>query len=660
MPSTDSSRVKTTGRGEIEYTEADGTTDLPQDEAPAIHQHSDVSTVSAINIGVGEGLFAGSNGSEKVVLEFKTVAAGAGIVIDDDGQTLTIRATATGGGGTNPGTPLGDGFDLNLGDVATKGDGSWLPGAVALTNTTKVSDAVDSLNEVLGKLVPAQPPQFPGSALAVANAAGSLPLLALNFTDNSQGGHALVAGSLVTRIVDTGVNSNVFQDVGPGEMGSLTLSINGAPAGTVTLDGVEDAGTYGGLRIADQKDFPISTPGFWKSIDVSAFGAAAPIGLNKFKIAHSAAGSTSDVHFVRDSMTALPAVTEVAVTQVSTGTLRYSSGIPHYGNGGKLRVAASISNLSGQTYYGGNDPLVVSANGPASFMSAQNFGYSALGVSTPIAANSTSSRGVTPVEIDINGNTHGFGWVGVQSKNVNGASASGLETLATTGVSPTTAYAPFQVPQTKVLVIRGAASGKVDELSIPVTGLGAIPNNNNAIRVGLIGSDRPADDVTAWDQTAALNIAEAAVSAGVLLHDQTDYSKSFLPVGPNYSVGRTGAQYITVEFARSAVSTFKINVTGTYAGCWVRLPGVTNNPAISPAAVGGWLDASKAYDGAGVPGEAGDTLAGCAQGALMAGQSGSYTITFGPQTSTNANGNRIQVRIRLNAGQSITSLGFSN
>lgn len=659
MPSTDSSRVKTTGRGEIEYAEQDGTTDLPQDEAQAgSGQLSDVSTVSAINIGIGEGLFAGSNGSEKVVLEFKSLAAGAGIVIDDDGQTLTIRATALGGG--NPGTPLGDGFDLILGDVVTKGDGSWLPGAVSLTNATKVSDAVDSLNEVLGKLIPAQPPQFPGAALAVANTAGTLPLLALSFTDNSQGGHALAAGSLVTRIVDAGVNSNVFQDVGPGETGVLTLTVNGASVGTVTLDGVEDAGTYGGLRIADQKDFPVSTPGFWKSVDVSAFGAASPIGLNKFKIAHSAAGSTSDVHFVRDNMTALPVVSDVAVTQVTTGTLRYSSGIPHYGNGGKLRIAASISNLSGQTYYGGNDPLIVSANGPASIMAAQNFGYSAIGVSTPIAANSVASRGVTPVEIDINGNVHGFGWVGVQSKNVNGASTSGVETLATTGIAPTTSYAPFQVPQTKVLVIRGAASGKVDELSIPVTGLGTAPNNNNALRVGLIGADRPAGAVTAWDHTVALNAAEAAVSAGVLLHDQTDYSKSFLPVGPNYSTGRTGAQYITVEFARSAVSTFKINVTGTYAGCWVRLPGVTDNPSISPAATGGWLDASKAYDGAGVPGEAGDTLAGCAQGALMAGQSGSYTITFGPQTSTNANGNRIQVRIRLNAGQSITSLSFSN
>ena len=658
MPSTDSSRVKTTGRGEIEYADKDGTTDLPQDSAVGSLAIPDVSTISAINIGQGEGLFAGSNGSERVVLEFKSIQAGPGIVIEDDGATLTIRATATGGG--NPGTPLGDGFDLILGDVATKGDGSWVPGAVSLTNNTKVSDAVDSLNEVLGKLIPSQPPQFPGASLAVANATGNIPLLALNFTDNSQGGHALEAGSLVTRITSTGVNSNVFQDVGPGESGVVTLSVNGVATGVVTLDGVEDSGTYTGLRIADQKDFPVATPGFWKSVDISAFGAASLVGLNKFKIAHSAAGSTADVHYVRDTLTDVPTVTDVAVTQTAAGTPRYSSGIPHYGAGGKLRVAASVNNLSGQTYYGGNDPLIISNAGPSSIMSAQNFSYSAIGVSTPIPVNATSSRGITPVEVDINGNVHGFGWITVQSKNVNGTSTAGSETVATTGVAPTTSYAPFQVSQTKVLVIRGAATGKVDELSIPVSGLGAMPNNNNAVRVALVGADRPAGAVAAWDHTSALGVSDAAVSAGVLLHDVTDYSKSFLPVGPNYSIGRNGAQYITVEFARSAVSTFKINVNGTYSGCWVRLPGVTDNASIAPNATGGWLDASKAYDGAGVPGEAGDTLAGCAQGALMNGQSGAYTITFGPQTSTNATGNRIQVRIRLNAGQSITSLSFSN
>ena len=655
MPSTDSSRVKTTGRGEIEYAE-DTTTSLPREQE--VVEDNDVSSVTAMNIGVGEGLFAGSNGSERVVLEFKSIAAGPGIVLEDDGQTITIRSTVTGGGTPGGGAPLGDGFDLILGDVVTKGDGSWQPGAVSLTNTTKVSDAVDSINEVLGKLIPSQPPQFPNGDLTVSNAAGSVPHLALGFTDNSQGGHALAAGSPVTRITDTGVASNVFQDVGPGDSGTITLAINDAAVGSVTLDGSEDNGTYAGLRIADQKDFPANTPGFWKSVDVSVFGAASPVGLNKFRISHSGAGATANVHYVRDSLTSIPVVSQVAVTQVAAGTFRHSSGIPHYGSGAKLSVAASTSNLAGQTYYGGNDPLTIT--GTNSVIAAQNYGYSALGVSTPIAANNTSSVGLNAVEVDVNGNTHGFGWVTVQSRNVNGASVAGVETTATTGVTPTTSYAPFQVPQTKVLVMRGAATGKIDEMSVPVTGLGSVPNNLNAVRVGLTGADRPNGAVSPWDSTAVLHAAEASVVAGVLMHDQTDYSKSFLPAGPNYSNGRNGAQYVTFEFARSAVSTFKINVTGTYGGCWVRLPGVTDNPSIAPNATGGWLDASKAYDGAGVPGEAGDLAAGCAQGALMAGQSGSYIITFGPQTSTNANGNRIQVRIRLNAGQSITSLSFSN
>lgn len=659
MPSTDSSRVKTTGRGEIEYVEHDATTDLPSDAAP--QGNPAVSTVSAINIGVGEGLFAGTNGSDRIVLEFKSVQAGPGIVIDDDGQTLTIRAT----GGTgpvdpgNPGTPLGDGFDLILGDVVTKGDGSWQPGAVSLTDSTSVSDAVDSLNEVLGKLIPAQPPQFPGSALSVTNIAGTLPLLAVGFADNSMGGHSLDAGSPVTRITDTGVNSNTFNDVGPGETGVVSLRVNDVVVGTVTLTDGDNTGTFSGLRIADQKDFPVSTPGFWKSIDISAVGAASPAGLNKFQITHTGASSTANVFYVRDTLTAVPSTTDVGVVQTALGTTRYSSGIPHYNNGAKLRVSATTNNFAGQTYYGGNDPLVVSSGG-AAVISGQNFAYSAIGVTTPIPVNTTSVLAVNPVEVDVNGNLHGFGWATVVTKNVNGSSAAGVETLSTTGVAPTTSYAPFQIPQTKILVMRGAATGKIDELSVPVTNLGSNPNTNNAVRVRLAGPDRPSDPVTAWDSATPLVASEAAVVAGVLIHDQTDYTKSFLPVGPNYSVGRNGAQYVTFEFARAAVSTFKINVTGNYAGCWVRLPGVTDNPAISPNATGGWLDASKAYDGAGVPGEAGDTAAGCAQGALMTGQSGSYTMTFGPQTSTNANGNKIQVRIRLNAGQSITSLSFSN
>lgn len=664
MPSTDSSRVKTSGRGEIEYANSDGTTSLPFDETaagyvdPASHPH--VLSVTGENVGTGIGLFAGSNGADHVVLDFKTVNAGAGIVITDDGNSITIRATGSGGGGECPcppdGSDIEDGFDLKLGDVAQKGDGSWEPGAVQLEDDMSVSDAVDSINEVLGKLIPAQPPRFPNGALSVSNAVGSSPLLAVGFNNNATGG-SFVAGSPVTRITDAGVNSNAFNDVGPGETGKITLNIDGLVVGEVTLTGENDNGTYNGLRIADQKDFPVSTPGFWKSIDVSVQGASVPIGLNKMQLAHSAGGQTSEVFFVRDDLTATPAITNVVVTEVARGTPRFSSGIPHYATGGKLRVASSMSNFSGQTYYGGNDPLVI-ASGGASVITSQAFGYSAIGVSTPIAINTLVATPLQPVDIDVNGNVHGFGWVTAQGKNVNGGGANAIEL---TGTPPTTQYTPFQINQTKVLVMRGVSGAKVDELSIPVTGLGSLPNAQAATRVKLTAvDDRPAGAVTAWDSTASLGANDASVVAGVIIHDQTDYSKSFLPAGPNYSIGRSGAQYLTVEFARSSVSTFKINVTGTYGGCWVRLPGVTDNASISPNAIGGWLDASKAYDGAGVPGEAGDVAAGCAQGAVMNGTSGAYTITFGPQTSTNANGNNIQVRFRLNAGQSITALGFSN
>lgn len=663
MPSTDSSRVKTSGRGEIEYANNDGTTSLPFDETAAGYvdpaSHSHVLSVTGENVGSGIGLFAGSNGSEHVVLDLKTLNAGAGIAISDDGKSITIRATGSGGGGGGecpcPPSGIEDGFDLKLGDVAQKGDGSWEPGAVQLEDDMSVSDAVDSINEVLGKLIPAQPPRFPNGVLSVTNAVGTSPLLAVGFNNNAAG--SLVAGSPVTRIIDTGVNSNVFNDVGPGETGIVSLNVNGLVVGEVTLTGENDDGTYNGLRIADQKDFPVSTPGFWKSIDVSAQNASVPVGLNKMRLAHSAGGQTSEVFFVRDDLSATPTVSNVVVAEVALGTPRRSSGIPHYSTGGKLRVTSSMNNLSGQTYYGGSDPLVVSSAG-ATVISSQAFNFSALGVTTPVAVNTLVATPLQPVEVDVNGNVHGFGWVTVQGKNVNGGGANAIEVA---GVAPTTQYSPFQINQTKILVMRGAAGAKVDETSIPVTGLGSLPNALPATRVKLASTeDRPAGNVAAWDSNELLAVNDASVVAGVVLHDQTDYSKSFLPVGPNYSVGRSGAQYLTFEFARSSVSTFKINVTGTYAGCWVRLPGVTDNASISPNATGGWLDASKAYDGAGVPGEAGDTAAGCAQGAVMNGTSGSYTITFGPQTSTNALGNKIQVRIRLNAGQSITALGISN
>jgi len=644
MPSVNSSRVKTTGTGEITYSEQDTSTGI---QTPAAADTTTtqtttvtVNSVQGDNIGNGVGVFAGSNGTDHVMLQFKSLQAGPGVELDDDGDTITITSTANGTGNGGGGGGPSDGYHLVLGNAVTEGDGSFAGGAVPLTETTTVSNAVDQINTLLGLLLPTAPPAFPGGPLSVINTAGNSPMLALGVTDNASSG--LSAGAAVTRIVTSTLSTNVFNDVGPGESGTLSLLINNAVAGTKTLTGTGDNGSYNGLVIADQKSFPVSQPGFWKSIDVSVSGTSVLVGVNKAKITHSAAGSTNEVVFVRDAMVSTPTISPSSVSPSSLGTVAYSSGVPHFNSNASLLVGLSFTNLSGETYYGGTDVLTIT--GGNGIVSTQTFSHANLGINTPVNRNITTATAITPVIVNVDGTTHGVGAILGQIKNVNGASA--LTTLSATNI----------------LVKRGAAgTNKVDELSVPVTGLGSVPNNTNAIRVNIgANGDKPTGAVTSWDSTAALPVYEAAVVAGVLSNNQTNYLTGYLPIGPNYSTGRNGSQYVTFAFQRSAVSTFKINITGTYQGVWIKLPGVSDNSTISPNATNGWWDATKSYAGAGVPGNASDPTAGCAAGTPMAGAGGSYSITFGPQTSTNANGNNIIVRIRLDAGQSITALSFSN
>lgn len=531
-----------------------------------------------------------------------------------------------------------DGFHIIMGDVEDDGDGSWSPGAVQITNDMKMSEAYDRLNEIVAKVIPTGPPDFPNATtLAITNTAGTSPLLASGVTDNSGGGSGYSAGSAVTRITAAGISSNTFNDVGPGDSGTVAALVNGAAVGQRLLTGSGDNGTYSGLVIADQHGYPVSNPNFFTSVDVSLNLLAAPVGINKARISHGAAGQTNDVFFVRDATTAVPALTAGSVVQAAAGTLAYSSSIPHYNTGGSLTVGASISNLAGETYYGGADPLVVS--GTNAIIASQTFTYTGLGITTPIARQTLTATAITPVTVNINPtNVHNVGVIQGVAKNVNGA--SGATTLSATNI----------------LVKNGTAGARIDEMSIPVTGLGSLPNGNNAVSVVLGGGDTPSGSPTAWTSSTAINTYDATVVGGVLKHDQTDYT-TWLPAGPNLSTGRSAAQYRTFSFNRASRSTFKIVVTGTYTGCWIKLPGVSDT---TPNAPNGWWNGFQAYDGAGVPGETGDTNAGCALGTVMSGASGTFTITFGTESSTNATGNQILFRFKLAAGQQVTALSITN
>ncbi len=116
-----------------------------------------------------------------------------------------------------------------------------------------------------------------------------------------------------------------------------------------------------------------------------------------------------------------------------------------------------------------------------------------------------------------------------------------------------------------------ATTGQVDEDNILISSLGT--GSGNAIRVnaGATG-DTPSPISTTFNSSATPAVYEAIVRGGTLRHDTTNYSTGYLPVGPNYSSGRSGTQYFQVLLTRAAVSEFKIVVTGSYAGCFVCLP----------------------------------------------------------------------------------------
>lgn len=564
-----------------------------------------------------------------------------GTAPEPEGQTAGVMdacdvETFCGPCGENEGG-VGDatGFDIPLGPIAEQGDGSWSDGAVPLFDDTPVSSAIDKINELLKALVPAAPPAFPNASLAISNLSGSTPRLAAGVTDNT-GDAFYAAGALVNRLGNTGVSSFLFNDVGPGKSGVMSITLNGAVVASHTMTG-SDEGSYSGLLIQDQKDYPVGVVGLYKSFDTGAVLVPALVGVNKFKMGHSEAGQTGTVYFVRDDMGSVPALSGGAVAQAAAGAIAYSSGVPHYGTGGQLLVSASMTNLAGETYYG-SAPFSVSASGGV--FSTQAFDYPALGITTPIPRQTLSATPFDVVTVNVDGAVHSAGLVSGTVRNVNGSTSG-------------------QLSSTTILVKRGtAASNKIDEMSVPVIGLGILPNALNAVRVAMDDGDHPTNVPAAWNSAALIEDWDAAVVGGVLRHDTTDYSSgAVLPLGPDYSVGRDGEQYATFKFQRVALSNFKINVTGNYSGCWVKLPGVSD---AQPNAPGGWWNGFAPYDGAGVPGEAGDTLAGCATGSNMNGASGVFTMTFGTQSSTNATDNTVLVHFRLSPGQQISALAFTN
>lgn len=533
-----------------------------------------------------------------------------------------------------------DGTTLKLGIPE---DAVLTDGAISLTPTLTVSTAVDQLNEILGKLVPVAPTNFPaGQSLSVQGASSGL-LASGAVPDNTSGGTLpVVAGTAVSRITTATVSSNVIGDngttgfVGPGDSGTVQAVVNGAVADSQVM-ATGSQNKNGVLTITNDQAFPLATPGFWESFRAQVVGAAATQGWNRIKLNHTGAASTNDAYFVRDNLTASPIVSATSLVEQTAGTYGYSSGVPHYDNGAVLSAGFTSANLAGETYKSGN--LLSLSSTSAGAFTTLNYAPGQAGMPA-ILPRQMSAHVASGLNIAIDGsNFHGSTQVNASATNLNGTTSSTIAPL--------------------VLVKRGTTT-KIDELSFPVSVAVNGGPAGNGFRIKMTNGDNPADNKSAltatdWVSSDSLASYDAAVVAGVLKNDTTNYSTGYLPVGPNLSA-QAATQYVTVAFRRTAVSKFDISVTGSYAGMWVKLPGLTDDKTTT---ANGWYSMSTLYGGAGFPGDAngGNGSLGCALGQVASGN-GSFTATFGTLSSTNSSNNLILVRFKLTAGQGISALSF--
>ena len=106
---------------------------------------------------------------------------------------------------------------------------------------------------------------------------------------------------------------------------------------------------------------------------------------------------------------------------------------------------------------------------------------------------------------------------------------------------------------------------------------------------------------------------------------------------------------------RTNVSAFNISYTGSCAGCWVCMPeNSTWDTALDNT--NGWADMFNEYIGSGVPR---NVDPGCAYGGVIDNNGGTFTCTFGTESSSNGAG-KILIRWKLTSGQSITAMSFTS
>ena len=541
--------------------------------------------------------------------------------------------------------------------IGTPTGGSFRAGAYEPDVNEFTKDSIDELNYILGKLIPTQPDGIGGEELTLTGTAGNARLCQ-GFTpvNNTGGSLTPTAGTLYTRTIYGMITTNYLTEYGPGDSGTVTGFVNSTSVGSRTMNisfglyaVTSDNGIYGSLQIANDKDAAESTRNvgiaslFYEVYDARLIHAASPDGFNKAYITHGS-DSTNNVFWYEDPSTVGPPVISFgSVTPPASPTLNYSSGVPHYteASANNFTYDVTVTNASGDMYT--QNKLLNSDGQTAGFQNPGHKEYDDFtGGTLPPARNFGVGTGAvvniaqTPRDLHLTLTSNHF--------------------TRFDALTPYGSHNNQRLSYSTNINIMGttARTNAIDEDNILISTLGTGSGNATRVNAGSTG-DNPTPVFTSWTANSSVAAYEAVVRGAVLRHDETDYSSGYLPVGPDYSSGRSGAQYFQIELIRSNVSEFNITYTGSAAGCFVCMP---DNSAWTTSLSGtnGWADMFQAYRGAGIPTSA---EPGCSSGGLMTSSGGTTVCVFGTESSSNDSNNRILIRWKLTSGQSISSMSFS-
>ena len=543
-------------------------------------------------------------------------------------------------------------IDIALG---TPTQGNLTSNALTLTTASSVSNSIAQLNQVLGKLVPSSPTDFPGSYTLAVDSLSTYRMADFTQTDNTgTGGKTVAGGTTVTNTRrSASYTTNAIINVGPGDSGTITALLNNVNAGqrilTTALDG---NGTYSNLIISNNVDYNSVdsnvAAGFWSVFTADTAGTVTE-GWNEIQIDDSVTSATGTPDWYYDASTpGTPQFTSASITADSTPSYTYSSTVAHYNNTNAFTIDFQVNRLSGDMYPT-SDSFITGSSGGA-FSSPASRTYAQASVTTPLAQNLYVASGTATVATTA-GIISGFG------KSTSGPTISCFNSYAT----GTNNFAPGS----DVLYKTGtsSSSSRIEEANVYI-GSTVGTGSGLAFRIENPGStDTPTftASASAFDsQNGPLQTYDATVVADSLAHNVTDYTTGYLPVGADLS-GQASDQYFTFKVIRTSVSKFDVKWSGTLAGLWVCVPGSTIDNA---SGLNGWVDMSVSYGGAGVPGSdignGGNGSDGCALGTtapLNASQTNtSITATFGTVSTSSTATNEIYIRIKLTSGQSISAL----